>query len=149
MWPLDCLQRHWNSPSRNRGSGCEKWVRVELAVINSLETATAAWNSDPHLVCAQSLLILYLNVADGQLSHSPVHLKFSARPPSMAAGLPLPWQMEGTFLMPGLPVQTREDAVFLLCTPVLAACSPCSITLNISCLTWFPNLLTACSPSQL
>lgn len=67
-WPLDRLQRHRNSLSRNRGSGCEKWARVELAVMNSLETATAARNSDPRLVCAQSLLILYLNTA--------VHLKF-------------------------------------------------------------------------
>lgn len=42
-------KRHWNSLSRNRGSGCEKWARVELAVMNSLETAAAAWNSELHL----------------------------------------------------------------------------------------------------
>lgn len=42
-------KRHRNSLSRNRGSGCEKWAGVELAVMNSLETATAAWNSELHL----------------------------------------------------------------------------------------------------
>lgn len=46
-WTLS--KRHRNSLSRNRGSGCEKWARVELAVMNSLETATVAWNSDLHL----------------------------------------------------------------------------------------------------